>query len=231
MNTTETATFNQAVQLAQAGQKAEAYRQIKDLFRANPNDVNVLLWLAFTSPDLVEAERAIDKAARLELANPSVASARTWLANEKQVRPVSTFVTVPTSAPTVSQPTSSKKSFPIWFVFLPALAVIMGLLVYFVIIPFWIGFSQPLDREYILYNDAGSLTKTAKVGDLVSFTTDIIRPSGDGYVWPASFQGEGNVKMRFEGNLKPATNQATYFCKVIEQQGKDLLVRVDKIKP
>jgi hypothetical protein len=103
MNSDELAQFNQAVALAQAGNKSAAYSQLKALARANgAKDYNLLLWLAFTTPDLAEAETAIDMA---DIAagpgNPGVTAARNWLVQEKYspARPAPTFSPVTVTPP------------------------------------------------------------------------------------------------------------------------------------
>jgi hypothetical protein len=75
--------FNQAVEQLNSGTKAEAYRQIKQLSSKYPDDPNVLLWLAFTSPDLKESEDAIQRISLLDPSNQNLNAARTWLQNEK----------------------------------------------------------------------------------------------------------------------------------------------------
>jgi hypothetical protein len=74
-------SFSEAVALAQAGRKQEAYQALKRLEDANPNELNILLWLAFTAPSLGEAQRAVAAAARLAPAHPSVLQAQQWLNN------------------------------------------------------------------------------------------------------------------------------------------------------
>jgi len=74
-----TNAFNQAVQLAQAGRKSEAYNQFKGLEWSYSHDVNLLLWLAFTTPNPTEARQAIEAATKLAPTNPSVIQAQQWL--------------------------------------------------------------------------------------------------------------------------------------------------------
>jgi hypothetical protein len=97
MNATDLQTFNQAVGLAQSGQKQQAYQQLASLRSANPQDGGLLLWLAFTSPNLKESEAAIQELEKLDPANSSLASAKQWLATEKGKRSTS-----PLSAPPVA---------------------------------------------------------------------------------------------------------------------------------
>lgn len=88
MNSKDLATFNQAVQMAQNGQKQAAYEQLTALAWNSPNNSNILLWLAFTSPSLAEAQSSIERAALLEPHNSSLTSARSWLEGEKAKAPV-----------------------------------------------------------------------------------------------------------------------------------------------
>ncbi|HEX2912878.1 MAG TPA: hypothetical protein VH186_18880 [Chloroflexia bacterium] len=75
--------FNQAISLAQAGRKEEAHLILMQLAQTNPDDYNLLLWLAFTSSDLSLARIWIDRVAQQEPANPSLASARSWLIEQE----------------------------------------------------------------------------------------------------------------------------------------------------
>ena len=77
--------LNKAIALAQSGQKAEAYIQLRGLAYYHPQEVNLLLWLAFTAPSLDESRYCISQAQRLEPQNPSVAQAISWLAKQEQV--------------------------------------------------------------------------------------------------------------------------------------------------
>jgi hypothetical protein len=76
------AAFNQAVGQAQAGNSAGAYAQFKSMEKVYPYDVNLLLWVAFTSPQIEEARRSVALARTLEPQNPSVAQAEQWLARK-----------------------------------------------------------------------------------------------------------------------------------------------------
>ncbi len=75
--------FNEAVGLAQVGRKIEAHALLTQLDTTNPNDDNLLLWLAFTSDNLGAARTLLDRAARLNSANQSLASAYGWLSSEE----------------------------------------------------------------------------------------------------------------------------------------------------
>ncbi|NWJ96704.1 MAG: hypothetical protein HXX20_13105 [Chloroflexi bacterium] len=47
---------------------------------AHPKDFSLLLWIAFTTPDVDEAARMIARAEKLEPGNSSVVQARQWFA-------------------------------------------------------------------------------------------------------------------------------------------------------
>lgn len=51
MKEPELSQFNQAIALAQAGHKQDAYDLFSSLRQHYPQDLNLLLWLAFTTPD------------------------------------------------------------------------------------------------------------------------------------------------------------------------------------
>jgi hypothetical protein len=76
--------FNQAVRLAQAGNQTQAYQDLKQLAReTGAQDSNLLLWLAFTSPDLEEAATAISMAETQSPGNPNISGAKGWLHQAK----------------------------------------------------------------------------------------------------------------------------------------------------
>jgi hypothetical protein len=83
MNTADLQTFNNAVQLANSGNKPLAYQQLKALEPNNPQDTNLLLWLAFTSPDLNESGYLADRITAIEPTNSNLAGLRSWLEIEK----------------------------------------------------------------------------------------------------------------------------------------------------
>src|SRR5437660_4489718 len=63
MNPTDRETFQQAVQLAQNGQREAAYNLISTISRINENynDPDMLLLVADTTPHQVEAQQALDR--------------------------------------------------------------------------------------------------------------------------------------------------------------------------
>ena len=83
MNSTDLAAFNQAVAAAQSGQTQAAHATLTGLNQRYPADANVLLWMAFTSGDWSVANAYIEKVARFEPHNPSLAGARAWLASQQ----------------------------------------------------------------------------------------------------------------------------------------------------
>ncbi len=90
MSPSEIIAFNQAVSLFNNGQKEQAHQELNRLYNSNPNnqqDLNLLLWLAFTAPHLAMAEAAIEGAIKLAPGNSNVISAQKWLATEKAKLP------------------------------------------------------------------------------------------------------------------------------------------------
>lgn len=79
MDTASLQSFNNAVNLAQAGKKAEAHGILGQVLLSYPENISVLLWLVFTSPDYATARRYLEKAHQVEPANPSVVEAFRWI--------------------------------------------------------------------------------------------------------------------------------------------------------
>src|SRR4051794_7706580 len=82
--------FHQAVNLAQAGEKSAAYLILTALCEQHPATADLLLWLAFTTPNLHEARQAIRQVGELEPANSMLENARRWLNQAEAARPNST---------------------------------------------------------------------------------------------------------------------------------------------
>lgn len=80
MNAQDEQLFNQAVAQAQAGNTTAAYDVLSGLRFSYPQDIKVLLWCAYTAPDLNTARTAIAEAARLQPGNKDVVQAQGWLA-------------------------------------------------------------------------------------------------------------------------------------------------------
>ena len=97
MNSKDQTQFNQAIQLAQSGQKQQAHEKLKNLAHRN-QDINLLIWLAFTAPNLDIAARVLRQASAIDPNNPNLASAKDWLKAEQSTRPseVSSYLEQPT---------------------------------------------------------------------------------------------------------------------------------------
>lgn len=108
MNQSDLSLFQQAVGLAQAGQKQAAYAQLRSLVQNNSSEPNLWLWMAFTAPSLAEAEQSLTYLQRLDPYNPHLAGALSWLQAEKQkyqvAKPQVVAVASPVSATVAPQP-------------------------------------------------------------------------------------------------------------------------------
>lgn len=78
MDSSDLEKFNHGISLAQAGKKDEAYQRFKALSLSYPDDVNLLLWLAYTSPNPPGAKALIEKAIRIDPSNPNLQDAKNW---------------------------------------------------------------------------------------------------------------------------------------------------------
>lgn len=79
MSQTGDVTIKQAIEMAQNGNKKEAYTELIKLSKvAGGKNPNLLLWIAFTTPDLDEAEAALNMVESLDPANPNLTGAREW---------------------------------------------------------------------------------------------------------------------------------------------------------
>lgn len=75
----------QAIEVANSGQKQTAYEQfcsIRD--HGNPEDVTLLYWIAFTTPSLEEAQRAIDTIVRIEPSHPRLQELQAYVDRKRQ---------------------------------------------------------------------------------------------------------------------------------------------------
>lgn len=79
--------FNRAIQYAQAGDKQVAYRQFVAIAQSGVKDANLFMWLAYTTPDLKEAERALVEVERIEPTFTALPAARSWLQEELAKQP------------------------------------------------------------------------------------------------------------------------------------------------
>ena len=71
--------FKKAVSLAGQGDKRSAYERLKSLQVNNPLDSNLLLWLTFTAPNLVEIKQNFDRLKLIDPSNPNLPSAWEWV--------------------------------------------------------------------------------------------------------------------------------------------------------
>ena len=72
MSLEDAALCQQAIGLANAGDKMLAYDQFVQLYYRYPQDVTLLYWLAFTTPSMEEAQRAIGDIARIQPNHPKL---------------------------------------------------------------------------------------------------------------------------------------------------------------
>lgn len=78
MNPTDRATYQQAMQLVQSGQRVVAYNLISTISRINENDndPDLLLLVADTTPHQDEAQQALDKVASIAPNHPGLLAVR-----------------------------------------------------------------------------------------------------------------------------------------------------------
>jgi hypothetical protein len=228
MTPEQTQLFNQAVSLAQSGDKSTAYSELKQLSRATgAKDPNLLLWLAFTSPDLEEAETAIGMAESYAPFDPNVATARTWLTQEKAKRTISPVVSAVPVAPSFNQPrpqpqiqssnftyapqpqTSAqirpyiapdrrpRKVFPKWAI------LVIGVLLIGIVALVVVNLLTPPEPTYKVFTTPDDMVATAVKGDHVKFTTKLSVSQGvaddvhDVYLWSDAKNLDTAVFIRF----------------------------------
>jgi tetratricopeptide (TPR) repeat protein len=113
MLATDIEKFNLAISLAQSGQREEARVIIVQLLRTDPNEPNLLLWLAFTSGKIEQARLALSKVRVIDPTNPSLPSAESWLAEQEAQQKANlnstTLPTIPTAIKS-NQPESFRVS-------------------------------------------------------------------------------------------------------------------------
>ena len=80
--------LNSAVALFKAGDKAGANVKLRELQFTHPADANVLLWLAYTTPDLRESRVILDNLERIDPYHPQLSMVRDWI--ESQARSTAT---------------------------------------------------------------------------------------------------------------------------------------------
>jgi hypothetical protein len=85
MNAEDTARCQQAIALANAGMKDAAYLHFYELYsHGNAEDVTLLYWLAYTTPSLVEAQRAIATIYRIAPHHPTLPDLRRYVSRKSQ---------------------------------------------------------------------------------------------------------------------------------------------------
>ena len=84
MNSIDQSMFQQAMQMANSGQKAAAYAQLK-VIQSNGNeyDPDPLLWVAFTTPSAEEARQALDTVTSIAPNHSGLAAARVYYAQQQ----------------------------------------------------------------------------------------------------------------------------------------------------
>ncbi len=84
MNEDDTAQCQRAIQLAESGQKQMAYTQFCALLNHdNADNTTLLSWIAYTTPSLDEAQRAIATIARLEPDHPKLHFLRNYVSKKQ----------------------------------------------------------------------------------------------------------------------------------------------------
>ncbi len=85
MSPEDVALCQEAIELANSGQKQAAYEQFCSLHNhGNSEDVTLLYWIAFTTPSLEEAQRAIDTIARIEPDHPKLQALRAYVDRKEE---------------------------------------------------------------------------------------------------------------------------------------------------
>ena len=80
MSSEDVALCQEAIKLANSGQKQAAYKQFCLIHsHGNAEDVTLLYWIAATTPSPVEAQRAIDTIARIEPDHPKLPALQAYL--------------------------------------------------------------------------------------------------------------------------------------------------------
>jgi hypothetical protein len=83
MNLAEQELYSRALSLSNNGNRVEAHQILDQLLGTYPNDVNILLAFAYTSPTLDEARQVLQQAQYLAPQNPEVTRAMQWLAAQE----------------------------------------------------------------------------------------------------------------------------------------------------
>ena len=89
MNDEEIAQCQQAIALANTGQKPLAYQKFVALYnQGNKEDVTLLYWLAYTTPVWHEAHHLLAEIARLEPGHPKLQELRSYVIRKHGYAPV-----------------------------------------------------------------------------------------------------------------------------------------------
>ncbi len=96
--------LQEAVRLASAGQKAEAYQLLKEVVQLNPNEKKAWLWLANVTPDRGEYERALREVLRLDPTDSLAQQGLAFLQQQQQQFNVPPSAPSYTPAPPASTP-------------------------------------------------------------------------------------------------------------------------------
>jgi hypothetical protein len=85
MSPEDVALCQQAIELANSGQKQAAYELFCSLHNhGNTDDVTLLYWIAFTTPSLAEAQRALETIARLEPSHPRLRELQAYVDRKEE---------------------------------------------------------------------------------------------------------------------------------------------------
>jgi hypothetical protein len=221
MNPTEMGLFNQAIATAQAGQREAAYTQLVALAQTNPQNVLLLLWIAHTTPDLMEARRVLDYVGVLDPQNPALAAANAYWMNWQ--------ATVIYKDPRM----------PVWvkvvsaFILIQLVVAIITLVVLVIIGPetsstFSSRVTKPTQTTcptcYEVYDDPDSMRSAATIGTRVKFVAADLKPMQvysseyNYYLWQskADVTNDAGVILEFSktDKLKPFSSSTTYFGRV-----------------
>lgn len=227
--------FKEATALAQRGQNIEAYNRFVALSRAHHNDPRLLLWIAYTSPDPMEARRALDHAAWIDPANPFLPAANArWATQRESLAPPYNNQIAPLAAKPKG-PSTKMVVILIGLFVIFQLAVSIGPLLLLDNIKFTRSTTfYPVSRptatpsaytSYTTYANPDSMRKQAAINSYAEFTASSLKPMPnltdgkyDYYLWqtkPGVDTGTG-VVLAFpkDDELSPVSGPATYYVRV-----------------
>ncbi len=85
MNTEDMVLCQQAIGLANAGHKQQAYKLFCDLYNCgNAEDLTVLYWIAYTTSTLDEARRATETIVHLDPVHPKLQELQAYVGRMQQ---------------------------------------------------------------------------------------------------------------------------------------------------